>query len=273
MNSFDYSDKNEHKNDPFTLSYSDLMAALMLVFVLLLSAALLRIKEDEEQKTEQANRITLIKDEIITELQAAFQEEGIAIEVDPHTGAITFKEEDIRFSSGSHHLLAEGMVRLDQVIPVYLNVLMNPDFSDDVTQIMVEGHTDPQPFGAGNRNPRYNSAYLDNLGLSMLRAQSVVSYMLSMKLDSLGAADDLPNIITCSDRLKGLLTATGASFSRPLDSSGEVVDEVPYEAIRLGEYIEEDSCIDYERSRRVEITFRLNDEEYLREIREILSEE
>jgi len=273
MDSFEYSGDKEQKNDPFTLSYSDLMAALMLVFVLLLSAALLRIKEEEESKEEQANRITLIKDEIITQLEAAFREEGISIEVDPQTGAITFKEEDVRFASGSYQLPEEGEVRLNQVIPVYLNVLMNPDFSDDVTQIMVEGHTDPQPFGAGGGSPRYETAYLDNLGLSMLRAQSVVSYMLSMKLDSIGAADSLPNIICCSDRLKGLLTATGASFSRPLDSYGNPISDVPYEEIRLGEYDQEYSLIDYERSRRVEITFRLNDEEYLREIREILSEE
>jgi chemotaxis protein MotB len=273
MNDLGLPPETEQKSDPFTLSYSDLMAALMLVFVLLLSAALLRIKEEEERKEEQANRITLIKDEIITELEAAFREEGITISVDPHSGAITFKEEDIRFASGSHDLLPEGMTRLDQVIPVYLNVLMNPELSDDVTQIMVEGHTDPQPFEAGGRYPRYETAYLDNLGLSMLRAQSVVSYMLSMELDSIGTLDNLPNIVMCSDRLKGLLTATGASFSRPLDFNGEPMEDVPYESIQNGTFDRDTSLIDFDRSRRVEITFRLNDEEYLKDIRELLSEE
>lgn len=273
MDDFGIVSGEEQKSDPFTLAYSDLMAALMLVFVLLLSAALLMIKEEEEFKEEQANRITLNKDDIITQLEDAFQEQGITIAVDPHTGAITFKEDDIRFASGSHNLLPEGMEKLNQVIPVYLNVLMNEDLSEDVVQIMVEGHTDPQAFGASRGYSRYETAYLDNLGLSMLRAQSVVSYMLSMNLDSIGQVDDLPNLVLCSDRLKRLLTATGASFSRPLNHEGNPVEIVPYEAIRSGSYSEDESEIDYERSRRVDITFRLNDEEYLRQIREILAEE
>ncbi len=273
MDDFGFTPEIEQKNDPFTLSYSDLMAALMLVFVLLLSAALLMIKEEEEFKEEQANRITLIKDDIITQLQVAFQEQGITIAVDPNTGAITFKEDDIRFASGSYTLLPEGKAKLNQVIPVYLNVLLNAELTDDVVQIMVEGHTDPQAFGASRGYSRHETAYLDNLGLSMLRAQSVVSYMLSMNLDSLSLEDNLPNIFACSDRLKRLLTATGASFSRPLDHDGNSVLIVPYEEISSGNYDADSSNIDYERSRRVEITFRLNDEEYLRQIREILEEE
>ena len=273
MDSLQNTIPDEQKHDPFTLCYSDLLAALMLVFILLLASTLLRMKDEEEKKEERANRITIIKDEIIAQLRAAFEKEGITIEVNPHTGAITFKEEDIYFVSGSSLLMPKGKARLDQVIPVYLNVLMNPKFKDDITQILVEGHTDPQAFKGPDKKIRYASAYLDNLELSMKRARSVVTYMLSMDLESIGKTETLPNIVNCSDRLKGLLTATGASFSQPLDGNGEIVQDVPYEAIRTGVFKKQTSTIDYERCRRVEITFRLNDEEYLREIREILAED
>lgn len=260
--------------NPFLLSYSDLMAALLLAFIIMLTSTMLKIQQDKEQQEEQAERITLVKDEIIQDLSAAFADHGITIEIDSLTGVITFSEEDVHFESGSSDLMDEGKDLLSTVMPIYLDVLLAPEYEDDIVQIIVEGHTDPQPFrGSGRNGSRYSTAYMDNLGLSHRRAQSVVEFVLNLPMNSLAEEEGYTNLMGCGSRLRRLLTANGASFSRPLDSLGNPVTEVPYETIAAGEFSEDSSPIDFDRSRRVEIQFRLNDEQYLREIREILAEE
>lgn len=271
-------DREHRGENPFILSYSDMMAALLLIFMLLFTSTMLKVERTLEEheaeileREEQANRITVIKDEIIAELSNAFSEQGVNIEIDSLTGAITFKEEDIFFGSGSSRLTQLSRDRIDQVIPIYLNVLLDQRFEGDVTQIIVEGHTDPQPFGYNTSYPRHGSSYIDNLGLSLARAQSVVEYLLLIDYDAL-AGSGFANLEDCSDQLKTVLTANGASFSRPLDSIGNVVTPVPYDAIANGSFDPSASEIDNGNCRRVEIQFRLNDEQYLREIRDILSE-
>jgi len=265
--------ENTEGTNPFLLSYSDLMAALLLAFIIMLTSTMLKIQQDKERQEDQAERITLVKDEIIQDLRDAFAGRGISIEIDSLTGVITFSEEDVHFESGSSDLLPEGEVLLSEVMPIYLDVLLAPEYRDDIVQIIVEGHTDPQPFrGANGGGSRFRTAYIDNLGLSHRRAQSVVEFILMLPLDSLARNGGYTNLHECGSRLRRLLTANGASFSRPLDSLGRPVADVPYREIASGEFSEDSSSIDFDRSRRVEIQFRLNDEQYLREIREILAE-
>ena len=56
----------------------------------------------------------------------------------------------------------------------------------------------------------------------------------------------------------------------PLDSLGNRIDNVPYEEIASGRFRLNESNIHSEKCRRVEFKFRLNDEEYLQQIRNVL---
>ena len=257
------------RENPYLLSYSDLMAALLLVFILLLTVTMLKLQKELDQSKEQAQRITVIKDEIIAELKKAFEDEGVeGVEVDSTTGAIKLKS-NLFFDVGQSTLRQSGKDFLDQFMPIYLNVLLDSRFSDDITQIIIEGHTDPQPYVGGINRHKYS--YIQNLELSHRRAYAVVNYIL-MESDysKMGLTKEYTNLTAYSDKLKKLLTANGASFSAPLDKDGNLISIVPFDAIADGSFRPEDSDIDYEKSRRVEFKFRLNDEEYLRQIRDIL---
>ena len=67
----------EETENPFALSIGDLMAALLLIFVLLLASTLLKLQDEFETKSQVAERYTAIKEDIYKELMIEFKEDGI----------------------------------------------------------------------------------------------------------------------------------------------------------------------------------------------------
>ena len=89
-----------------------------------------------------------------------------------------------------------------QFIPVYLGVLLSPEHSDYLGEIIIEGHTDT------------SGDYLMNLELSQERALSVATYCLQMPQLS---KDQLT-------LLRSILTAKGRSYSDPIYGEDGKID-------------------------------------------------
>lgn len=301
---------NNRKMDEETsywLSYSDMMAGLLLAFVLIISLTVLRSKIQYDQKqnellgkeeeliiqseelenkkltideqgaklnaqelklseqqgellAQQAQlnaqqEIMLEQSQLLQELQNLMDEqqmkldniigirsalvEALKREFEDSSLSISVDEKtgaitmdsSILFSSNQYKLKDSGKEFLDKFIPRYLKILMSPQYRQYVSEIVIEGHTD------------LNGSYLFNLDLSQKRAYSVAEYCL----------DEKNKVLSDRNRedLQKVLTTNGKSFSEPiLDSHGE---------------------IDETASRRVEILFRLRDEEMIREMMEILN--
>lgn len=239
-------------------SYSDMMAALLLIFVLVIAVAIvalndykdklaeqneellarqdllekqseeyLKLKEELEEKQSEIDKIIGVKQEIIEALNSEFSKEQIAINIDQQTGAIVF-DANILYDRSKSQLKSEGVKFLDKFLPVYIGVLFKDEFKDDIAEIIIEGHTDT------------DSGYMYNLGLSQDRALSVVQYCLSDS--SLSKAQ--------KEQLRSMITANGRSFSNPVYGA--------------------DGKVDLAKSRRVEVKFRLKDEEMIQELQRIL---
>lgn len=239
-------------------SYSDMMASLLLIFVLTIAVAIvalnnykeqlesqqkelesqkqellnqadqyMRLKEELMAKQEQIDRIIGVKQDIIEALNEELTRQSIIINIDQQTGAIVF-DASILYDRSESELKPEGIEFLDRFLPVYIGVLFSDEFKEDIAEIIIEGHTDTE------------SGYMYNLGLSQQRALSVVEYCLS---DSSLSSEQ-------KEQLRSIITANGRSFSNPIyDGNGKV---------------------DLEKSRRVEVKFRLKDEEMIQELQKIL---
>lgn len=151
--------------------------------------------------------------------------------VDPQTGSIAFSS-DVLFAYGSSKLTEESKESLKSVIPDYLDVLLQDQFKDYIAEIIIEGHTDT----AGT--------YKANLDLSSKRAYAVADFCLDEKN---GLSKDK------IEALRSLLTVNGRSYSSPV-----------YSKINPNK-------IDMAASRRVEIKFRLKEDEMINKITEILN--
>ena len=190
-------------------------------------------RDELQKKQGQLEQMVGVKAQIVQQLSSALRKSGIDVSVDEQTGAIALPSQML-FTTNSATLSDGGQKYLRRFLPVYLDVLLSDEFRSYVAEIIIEGHTDS------------NGTYLHNLQLSQERALSVANYVLgdSFMSDTLGLN------ASAKKMLLGLVTASGRSFSAPvLDANG---DE------------------DQNASRRVEIKFRLKDDETIAATEELL---
>lgn len=251
--------KSTHKGQDYWQSYSDMMAALLLMFILIMAATLYqslntyeqknrelevqrtRIVEQQEEIDRQKNALADteeqldklssmvgVKAEIIQALSEEFASSHMTVQVDEQTGAIVLPD-GILFDVNKASISKDGQAFLKSFVPKYVSVLLSDKFEGYISEIIIEGHTDT------------DGAYMYNLDLSQKRAFAVSEYCLDEKKGSLNNKQ--------IETLRKIVTANGRSYSDPIMKKGKV---------------------DKDASRRVVFKFRLKDEEMIEAMREIL---
>jgi len=155
----------EEGEKPFWISYADLMSALMIMFLLVMSVALLsitnEISEAERKEVERAQEIDRILGKIE---EAARQYPGISI--DKNRKVIDFGDR-ARFETGSSRLSNDQAQYLSTFVSEILSITRGELGKKWLKRIVVEGFADQR----GN--------YLLNLNLSLQRAQRVLCVLLA----------------------------------------------------------------------------------------------
>ena len=216
--------KRSQEEEPgFWISFSDLMASILIIFILLFVYKLVEYQASLSEKEQQIQELTSTRVKIIEMLQEEFEKENIDINIDPKTGTIKLNE-SILFDTSKSELKKEGKEFAKKFIPIYVRILLgNEDIRSQLSQIIIEGHTDDV------------GSYMSNLKLSQDRTLSVTKFLLDDEFDYKYKKD-----------LQEYITLNGRSYSEPiLDDKGN---------------------INRDASRRVEIKFRLKEEEILLEI-------
>ena len=295
-----YSRKRDEETT-YWLSYSDMMAGLLLCFVLIIAFTVLRSKVQYDLKVDELNekehvltiqseeleneRLTIEEQgaklnaqelklseqegrllaqqrkleeqsELLKELEKLMGEqqakldniigiraeliEALRKEFDNSSLSIAVDEKtgaitmdsNILFEYNKSALKTGGKDFLGEFMPRYLKILLSPKYKSYISEIVIEGHTDT------------DGDYLSNLELSQQRAYSVADYCTRKNSDILTDRE--------KEELEKVLSTVGKSFSEPVMGS--------------------DGKIDAAASRRVEILFRLRDEEMIREMMEILND-
>lgn len=140
-------------------------------------------------------------------------------------------EASVMFDYDQAELTNAGKQALEQILPIYCKVLLQDDYMKYLAEIIIDGYTDT------------DGDYSYNLQLSQQRSLAVAQYLLDIQGNFLDA--------TQSQNLEKYLTVNGHSMANPvLDANGNV---------------------DKDASRRVEVKFRLKDEEMIDELNQLLS--
>ena len=106
-----------------------------------------------------------LRSRIIASQSSAFENSGLNITINRDTGNISTPN-FILFDAGSSELSDEGKQFLDAFIPLYLEVLMLPEYESNISEVIIEGHTD--------------SSFSADMELSRQRAAQVIAYSLQM---------------------------------------------------------------------------------------------
>ena len=163
-------------------------------------AAMQTLLGEQEAKlaAQQARIESLIgvKAEIIQTLSSALSRAGFSTSVDS-TGAIVLQG-SILFDSASSTITPEGQAFLDRFLPVYLSVLLRPEYRDYVAEIVIEGHADS------------TGTYDRNIGYATDRAVVVARYCLTVP----GLTGEQRSL------LRSLLTVSSRSSADPIIVNG-----------------------------------------------------
>lgn len=140
-------------------------------------------------------------------------------------------ESSVLFNYDEAELTDEGKQALQQVLPIYCKVLLQQDYMQYLAEIIIDGYTDT------------DGDYSYNLSLSQQRSLAVAQYLLDIQGEFLTGEQ--------SQSLQDYLTVNGHSMANPI--------------------LDADGNVDKDASRRVEVKFRLKDEEMINELNEIMS--
>lgn len=199
----------------FWTTMSDLLLGLAIIFMVLFVLAMTGFTQDSvKQKQTQM--------EASKELVEKLKEADIEATVDPLTGDVKISDLEL-FELNSYTLSAQGKVYLNKLIPIYVeNIFTNQDLVDNITNIVVQGHTDSQQYA---NLATENEQYVRNMTLSLQRANSVAEYIFKTNFNS-----------NYDEQLRKILVVEGRSYSNPI-----IVDGVE----------------DYDKSRRVELKLKV----------------
>ena len=229
--------------NPFSLSLGDLMAGLLLIFILALSFLMLELME-KEKRDDEIQQVLL---KIFTDYAALRQNLYLALEtefendlrrwnalLDRETLSVRFREPEVLFDQGKADVKSDFKKMLDDFFPRYVQILKQPEYVNAIAEIRIEGHTSSE----WSEDVTPAEAYIFNMELSQDRTRSVLQYVLQ-----------IPEISESKDWLQQQLTANGLSSSK------------------LITYL--NSTENSEESRRVEFRVRTNAEKQLEKIKEL----
>jgi outer membrane protein OmpA-like peptidoglycan-associated protein len=170
-------DINLNENNHFDLSISDLMSALLMIFVLLLIGTMLKLQEEFESKSNVAERYQELQVDLYNDLYIEFENDLYIwkAEIDS-TLTIRFKEPEVLFDAGRSELSWAFLKILDDFFPRYINVLQRDKYIDHIEEIRIEGHTSIE----GRNGMSTEDSYFYNMELSQDRTRSVLRYSLNL---------------------------------------------------------------------------------------------
>jgi|TARA_B110000093_G_C12958301_1_gene405932 outer membrane protein OmpA-like peptidoglycan-associated protein len=229
----------EIQENPFSLSIGDLMAALLLLFVLILMGVLLQLQEQVEQQNNIVDKFDNLNEDLYKDLLIEFEgdlKDWNATIIDT-TLSIRFEEPKLLFGNGKSNLKEPFKVILDEFFPRYLNVIRRPKYINEISEIRIEGHT--SSLGSGSRD----NNYIENLKLSQDRSRKTLEYLFGNKSMNKSIKS------WCISRL----TANGLSWSKLILKPGTDKE-------------------DPNKSRRVEFRVKIDAEKKLRDLSNMMKE-
>ena len=192
--------ENDGENNIFWVTMTDLMTALVLVFIVLFFYTYATsFYEKIERSMEQRKAAHA--------LQQLFNKQHINASVDTLTGVVKIQDLEL-FEVNSYELSDKGKAYLSEFAPTYLNAIFSNDYlRENVDKIIIQGHTDSQTFYGTYSD---DEQYMKNMELSLKRAFSVANYMTNTPYNKKNG-----------NKLRKMIIVEGASFSNPVIVNGK----------------------------------------------------
>lgn len=239
------------EENPYWMSFSDIMSALLVIFILASVILILQLMEIQkelkerqvqfEQELVELKKAEQVRRTILDEAVEALRERGIKVEVSENHTVLSIPNDLLGFDTGAYDIHAAYQARALEIGKVINEVISREDRVEFLDTIFIEGHTDNRPLqgfmGKGN------------WGLSTFRAISLWQFWGS----ALSPDEQLARLKNKDG--KPLFSVSGYGETRPA-----VVDQRTED--------------DFKRNRRIDIRFTIRrpDSAQYEQVRERLEE-
>lgn len=210
------------EENPYWMSFSDVMSALLIIFILasvVLIVQLLEFQEelkkqqmDFNQEIRELQRAEEIRRTILHETAELLQKRGIRVTVSENDTVLSIPNEILGFSTSEFDISQAFQGTALEIGEVLSEVIRREDRIDFLDTIFVEGHTDIRPFrgfmGKGN------------WGLSSFRAIS----LWQLWDEKLSESNQLSGLRNKDGQL--LFSVSGYGPTRPVTESQDTEEEL-----------------------------------------------
>lgn len=181
------------------ISLSDLMTSLMMLFMLIAIAFMLKVQAEEARAKHGLERYSEIRQELYNELYTKFKDDLPVWDATFTKDLIlTFQGPEVLFDTGKADLKPRFRQILQDFFPRYVKIITLPKYRDSIKEIRIEGHTSSD--WNGITGPE--EAYFQNMELSQGRTRSTLRFVLR-----------LPDVQENVGWLRTNVTANGLSSS------------------------------------------------------------
>jgi flagellar motor protein MotB len=248
--------------NPFLLTFSDFMASLLAIFILVLIVTLIELDRKKDDLRKREDEISVAKDELLKSLediqnvqdsiagslqgvslreralsvmlegiQKDLKGRGIEIVLAENGTVLSIPEQQLQFALGKYEIPAAHTGPASAIGQALLQALSKAENRTLLDTVFVEGHTDSVP----------NSREMGNWGLSTYRAISLWNFWT----DKPGELAALKNLHT--------LPADSKTPAKPLISVSGYADTRSTHGLLAGQELKNDRSED----RRIDIRFTL----------------
>lgn len=203
---------NVDEENPYWMSFSDIMSGLLIIFILASVALIVQLMEVQEKlEAKQEAFSEQIKDlqhaeevrrNILEEAAKELRNKGIEVTVSENDTVLSIPNEILGFGSGKYNIGPQYEETASEIGLVLNDVIRRGDRLHYLDTIFVEGHTDDRAFSGFQGK--------GNWGLSAFRAISLWQHW-SKKLDNNPQLDKLKNA-----HGKPLFSVSGYGATRPV---------------------------------------------------------
>ena len=224
--------RNKPETEEFWPSVSDLMSGLMIIFMFISVAFMLKVNREKQIIEDIAKKYQSIKVALYEDLHKEFDKDLVKWDavIDKEHLSITFNNPDIYFKQGSSELSDRFKAILDDFFIRYVKILDSDRYRDEIEEVRIEGHTSTEWSNGTDRM----TSYFKNMELSQNRTRATLEYIMM-----------LPTMSPYTDFMIDKATANGLSYSKNIVMNGSE---------------------DKDRSRRVEFKIRTMAEKHIDEI-------
>lgn len=147
------------EDESYFVSMTDLMVGMLFIFIIMLMAFALNLRDQEERFDKTTTALTKANEtrlEMLEGIRKALEKQGVRVSIDTRNGVLRLPEE-LLFARGEYELTAKGRDALRQLasvlartLPCYANAAMDhiecpPSKGGRLEAVFIEGHTDDRP--------------------------------------------------------------------------------------------------------------------------------